>query len=99
MTNYNFTGREISKKLDPKIIINGGLQTVTLPIAKVSNQVETIEFGGYKSLVHYNKDREDQFKQNKSNKTMRKLRRNLRNKSLRQSGETVQTGVTGGHDK
>ena len=97
MTNIGFTGKEISKKLYPKTIKNGGLQIVIMPIAKVSNEVETIEFGGYKSLVYYNKDREEQFKQKKFNKTMRKLRRNLRQRRLRQSGETImQTGVTGG---
>lgn len=96
MTNIGFTGNEISKKLNPKIIKNGGLQIVTMPIAKVTNEVDKVEYGGYQSLVYYNKDRETQHKKDNWNKSMRKLRRNLRNKGLRQRGETVmQTGVTG----
>jgi len=97
MTNLGFTGKEISKKLSQNIIKNGGLQIVTMPTAKISNEVDTIEFGGYQSLVYYNKDREQQNKKDKWNKSMRKLRRNLRNKGLRQSGLTtvIQTGVTG----
>ena len=39
MTNLGFTGKEISKKLDTKTILNGGLQIVTMPTAKVSNAV------------------------------------------------------------
>lgn len=97
MTNIGFTGKEISKKLSPKIIKNGGLQLVAMPTAKISNDIDTIEFGGYQSLVYYNKDRETQNKKDKWNKSMRKLRRNLRNKGLRQNGLThrVQTDVTG----
>jgi hypothetical protein len=95
LTNIGFTGKEITKKLSPNIIENGGLQIVTMPIAKVSNEVDKVEYGGYQSLVHYNKDRETQHNKDKWNKSMRKLRRNLRNKGLRQRGETVQTGVTG----
>lgn len=102
MTNYNFTGKEISKKLDTNIIKNGGLQIVTLPIAKVSNddKVDTIEFGGYLSLINYNIDREQQFKQDKTDKSMRKLKRNLRHKKLGQEGLThnklTQTYLAGG---
>lgn len=88
MTNIGFTGKEISKKLDSKTIKNGGLQVVTMPIAKVSSEPETIEFGGYQSLVHYNKDRETQHNKDKWNKSMRKLRRNIRNKKLGQKGLT-----------
>lgn len=98
MTNYSFTGKEITKKLDTKTIKNGGLEIVTLPIAKVSNEVETIEFGGYLSLINYNKDREQQFKIDKSNKSMRKLKKNLKHK-LGQEGLThklTQTYLAGG---
>ena len=95
MTNWGFTGKEISKKLDNKTIQNGGLQIVTMPIAKVSNEVDTIEYGGYLSFTHYNKAREEQHKQDKSNKSFRKLRRHVKNLELRQNGLThrVQTDV------
>lgn len=99
MTNLGFTGKEISKKLDNKTIRNGGLVTVTMPIAKVSNEVDTVEYGGYKSLIHYNKDRETQHNQDKFNKSMRKLRRNIKNKELGKKGLThkvTQTYLAGG---
>ena len=98
MTNWGFTGKEISKKLDNKTIRNGGLTIITMPIINVSNEVDTIEYGGYKGLVHYNVDREEQHKQDKFNKSMRKLRRNIKNKSLCQKGLThkvTQTDIEG----
>lgn len=89
MTNWGFTGKEISKKLDNKTIQKGGLQIVTMPIAKISNdEVDTIEYGGYLSFTHYNKAREEQHKQDKSNKSFRKLRRHVKNLELRKSGLT-----------
>lgn len=104
MTNYGFTGNTISKKLDTKTIQNGGLELITMPIAHCNfSDIGKVEIGGYKSLVHYNKDRENQFKQDKSNRSMRRIKKSIKNKKLRNSGETlpfliIQTCVKGAVD-
>ena len=101
MTNYNFTGNKISKELDSKTIQKGGLQTILMPVIKCNVGERKTEFGGYPSLIHYNKFREEQHNTDKFNKSMRKLRRNLRNKKLGQKGLThkvIQTDLAGDSD-
>lgn len=100
--NLGFVSKEICKKLDKKTIQNGGLENIEMPIAIIRQHDDSdnkiLEVGGYRSLVHYNKQREEDSKIERENKTFRRLKKNIRNKKLRQSGETVaitQIGVMG----
>jgi hypothetical protein len=105
MTNVGITGREISKKLHKETIRKGGLETINLPIleTKLTNEHDTlrVQFGGYKSFIHYNKFREQQHRKDKFNQKIRATNRNIKQKRLRQSGLThhlLQTGVKGDHN-
>lgn len=93
MTNIGFKGSLLSKKLDPKTVNNGGLEIINLPIlnCKIASELEltSVEIGGYRSFINYNKFREEQHTTEKFNKSMRKLRRNIRNKNGRMRGETI----------
>jgi len=68
MGNWNYTGRILSKELDEETIRNGGLQQINTPVLNIQLQIQTIEVGGYASLVHYNREREKQHTKNKENK-------------------------------
>ena len=78
MTNYNFTGTKISKELNKETIQNGGLETIVMPVIRCDVGEHKTEFGGYKSLIHYNKFREEQNKINKENKRLRSLNRQIK---------------------
>ena len=78
MTNYNFTGNKISKELNKETIQNGGLETIVMPVIRCDVGEHKTEFGGYKSLIHYNKFREEQNKINKENKRLRSLNRQIK---------------------
>ena len=77
MANYGFTGREITKKLDTKTIRKGGLEIISMPTGKCKTNSEleavTVEIGGWKGIINYNKFREAQYKDDKFNKSMRRL--------------------------
>lgn len=95
MNNYGFTGKEISKKLDKKTIQRGGLETINMPVAncKVASELElvTVEVGGWKSYVNYNKDREIQFKKHHEKKSLRNIKKKVRSNKLRNRGLTYPT--------
>lgn len=78
MNNYGFTGKTISKKLNPTTIKNGGIETIIMPIARCNfTDVGKVEIGGYESLVHYNKDMENQTKLERQLKRKRSLKRQI----------------------
>ncbi|HET9773705.1 MAG TPA: hypothetical protein VFP25_01850 [Nitrososphaeraceae archaeon] len=80
MNNYGFTGKTISKKLDPNTIKNGGLETITMPIARCnfSDMGKKVEIGGFESIVHYNKDSENKSKLERQLKRTRSLKRQIK---------------------
>lgn len=92
MGNWNYRSSELAKRLSKDTIRKGGIQQINAPIlnCKVASELEeiTVEVGGYKTLVNYNKHREIQSQIDRFHKKMRSLRRNIKNKGLRQSGLT-----------
>jgi hypothetical protein len=88
MTNIGFTGKTISESLEKITVNRGGLEIITMPIIKTTNDLgeKKIEFGGYKSIIHYNKERERQYRNHKFQQKIRATNRNIRNKRLRQRG-------------
>ena len=93
MGNIGFTGKTISKKLDKKTIQNGGLKIINMPIAncKVASELElvTVEVGGYKSYIHYNKSREEEHRKDKENKRKRSLKRQVKQSAGRSRFEDL----------
>ena len=102
MGNWNYRSSELAKRLSKDTIRKGGIQQIDAPLlnCKVASELEeiTVEVGGYKTLVNYNKYREIQAQIDRFNKKMRSLRRNIKNKKLCQSGLThrVHQGIEGG---
>jgi hypothetical protein len=88
MTNIGLTGKTISNNLQKITVQRGGTEIITMPIIKVTNELgeKKVEFGGYRSIIHYNKDREIQYRNHKFQQKIRATNRNIRNKRLRQRG-------------
>lgn len=97
MTQIGFTGEKISQELDTKTIRKGGCIIKNIPVVDCSlaseHETMTVQVGGYRSIINYNKHRERQHRSDKFNQTIRELNRNIKNKRLRQSGLTHNTGV------
>jgi hypothetical protein len=93
MTNYGFTGRTLSKKLDEDTIRKGGLEQITAPVidCKIASELElvTVEMGGYPTLVNYNIHREKKHKQLKQEKRSRSLKRQIKRFAGRQNGDEL----------
>jgi len=93
MTNIGITGKKIATKIDRQIIRKGGLQIITLPIlkTKLTNEHDTLEteFGGYTSLVNYNKHRENQSIKDKADKRLRTLKRQQKLTAGRSNGDEL----------
>lgn len=91
MTQIAFTGRKISKKLDQKIIRNGGFTITNVPVVECSLASEhdtlRIEVGGYPSVIVYNKHRERQHTKDKENKRLRSLNRQIKRFAGRRKAE------------
>lgn len=100
MTQIAPTSNKISESLDPKIVKKGGCTITNIPVISCSlaseHETMKVEFGGYPSIINYNKHREKQHKIDKFNQKIRALNRNIKNKRLRQRGLTINTGVEGG---
>lgn len=64
MGNWNHRSSELTKRLDKETIRKGGIQQINAPVlhCKVASELEeiTVEVGGYRTLVNYNKHRETQ---------------------------------------
>ena len=88
MTNIGLTGKTISKSLQKITVQRGGTEIITMPIIKTTNELggKKVEFGGYRSIIHYNKERERQYREHKFQQKIRATNRNIRNKGLRQRG-------------
>lgn len=67
-------------------------QIITVPTATIKNPEndnQSIKFGGYKAIVHYNMQKEEQHRKDKFNKRLRQLRqRNRREASRRRHEDT-----------
>ena len=61
----------------------------TATIQNPENEHQSIKFGGYKAIVHYNRQKEEQHRKDKFNKRLRQLRqRNRREASRRRHEDT-----------
>jgi len=90
--NWNYTGHKLTKYLNPLIVRNGGLQQILTPVIRLKIASDhhhhlTQEFGGYPTLVNYNKDRERQYQKEKMHREHRENNRYLRNRCARLCGE------------
>ncbi|MDF2736318.1 MAG: hypothetical protein K0S93_174 [Nitrososphaeraceae archaeon] len=108
MGNWNFEGHKLTKCLKPETIKRGGLQQITTPIleCKVSSELEemTIQMGGYRTFINYNKHREKQHKKAKQQKRFRTLNKQIKRFSCRNTGldfpdPDLRLDKEGGHTK
>lgn len=92
MTQTGLTGRKISEKLDPKLIREGGMTTIDLPVVSCSlaseHETMKVEMFGYRSIIVYNKHREKQHRKDKLKKYHRNNNRYLKNICSRLCGES-----------
>jgi len=90
MGNWNYKSSELAKRLDKETIRKGGIQQINAPIlnCKVASDLEpmTVQMGGDRIFVSYNKHREKQHKKETEDKRLRSLKRQIKRFSCRNTG-------------